>query len=130
MIALDTNVLVRYLVQDDHQQSQQARELLETLNAERVGFISREVVLELAWVLSGAYGFPRDEVGRTLEELVGSEELRVEAAADVVRAANSMRKTSAEFSDLMILAASARCGAEAVYTFDRKFARLPGVEAL
>ena len=127
MIALDTNVLVRFLVQDDRQQALAARKLLGTLDSERLGFVSREVVLELAWVLAGPYGFSRDQIATTLEDLVGSEELLVEAAEDVIRAANAMRRGGAEFSDRMILGAAIRAGAEPVYTFDRNFARLPGV---
>lgn len=127
MIALDTNVLVRYLVKDDAEQAQAARDLIETFGSGRLGFISREVALELVWVLSGSYGFSRNQIAITLEDLVGSEELFVEAAEDMVRAANAMRHGGAEFSDRMILAAATRSGADAVYTFDRIFAQLPGV---
>ena len=56
MIALDTNVLVRYLVDDDAEQAQAARTLLEGLTAERSGFVCREVIVELVWVLQRTYG--------------------------------------------------------------------------
>lgn len=127
MIALDTNVLVRYLVNDNVEQAQAARDLIETLGSGRFGFVSREVVLELVWVLGGSYGFSRDQIATTLENLVGSEELLVEAADDLVRAANAMRHGGAEFSDRMILVAATRSGADTVHTFDRTFAQLPGV---
>lgn len=130
MIALDTNVLVRYLVQDDGKQAQAARDLIETLGPGRSGFVSREVILELVWVLGGSYGLSRDRIATTLENLVGSEELLVEAAEDVVRAANAMRHGGAEFSDRMILAAANRLGADAVYTFDQDFAQLPKVAVI
>ena len=128
MIALDTNVLVRYLVKDDGKQAQAARDLIETLGPGRSGFVSREVILELVWVLGGSYGFSRDQIATTLENLVGSEELLVEAAEDVIRAADAMRRDGAEFSDRMILAVATRSGAHTVYTFDRSFAQLSGVE--
>ena len=54
MIAIDTDVLVRYLVCDDQQQAEAARTLLESLTAERPGFVCREVTVELAWVLERA----------------------------------------------------------------------------
>ena len=127
MIALDTNVLVRYLVNDNVEQAQAARDLIETLGSGRFGFVSREVALELVWVLGRSYGFSRDQVATTLESLVGSEELLVEAADDVVRAANAMRHGGAEFSDRMILAAAIRSGADSVHTFDQTFAQFPGV---
>ena len=69
MIALDTNVLVRYLVRDELRQAEAARGLLESLTSERPGYACREVVVELVWVLERAYGFPRDRIatdpGRT-----------------------------------------------------------------
>ncbi|MXX54385.1 MAG: type II toxin-antitoxin system VapC family toxin, partial [Gemmatimonadetes bacterium] len=62
MIALDTNVLVRYLVRDDEQQAESARALLESLTQERPGYACREVVVELVWVLERAYGVSRERI--------------------------------------------------------------------
>ena len=124
MIALDTNVLVRYLVKDDLQQAEAARELLESLTAERPGYVCREVAVELVWVLERAYGFPRERIAILLEELVATEDLVIEAAEDVARAAFDYRAARAGFSDLMILAAAERSGALPLYTFDQKAARL------
>ena len=130
MIALDTNVLVRFLVADDKRQAEAARTLLANLASERPGFVCREVSVELAWVLERAYGFSRDEIANVLEELVATEELFFEAADDVVRAANSYRRGGAGFSDHMIAAAARRAGAEAFFTFDRRAARLMGAVLL
>lgn len=130
MIALDTNVLVRYLVRDDQHQAEAARALLESLTPERPGYVCREVTVELVWVLERAYGFPRDRIGSVLEELVATEGLAIEAAGDVARAAIRYRAGGAGFSDLMILAAAERSGARPMYTFDRKAARIDGVELL
>ncbi len=130
MIALDTNVLVRYLVRDDQHQTEAARALLESLTPERPGYVCREVIVELVWVLERAYGFPRDRIGSVLEELVATEGLAIEAAGDVARASIRYRAGGAGFSDLMILAAAERSGARPMYTFDRKAARIDGVELL
>ena len=130
MIALDTNVLVRYLVNDDPPQAEAARALLAELTSERPGFVCREVAVELAWVLERAYGFPRDRVAAVLEELVATEELRFEAAGDVVRAADGYRRGGAGFSDRMIAAAARRHGVGALYTFDRQVAQLQGAVLL
>ena len=130
MIALDTNVLVRYLVRDDRHQAEAARALLESLTPERPGYVCREVAVELVWVLERAYGFPRDRIGAVLEELVATEGLAIEAAGDVARAAIRYRAGGAGFSDLMILAAAERSGARPMYTFDRTAARIDGVELL
>ena len=130
MIALDTNVLTRYLVRDDLKQSEAARALLESLTAERPGYVCREVTVELAWVLERAYGYSRDQIATVLEELTATEGLVIEAADDVARAALRYRAGGAGFSDLMILAAAERSGAHPLYTFDQKAARLKGVTLL
>ena len=130
MIALDTNVLVRYLVRDELRQAEAARGLLESLTSEHPGYACREVVVELVWVLERAYGFPRDRIAKILEELVATEGLVIEAADDVARAAFRYRAGGAGFSDLMIFAAAERSGAHPLYTFDQKAARLEGVELL
>ena len=97
MIALDTNVLVRYLVRDDVQQAESARALLESLTAERPAYVCREVAVELVWVLERAYGFPRERIATLLEELVATEGLVIEAAEDVARAAFDYRAARAGF---------------------------------
>ena len=127
MIALDTNVLVRYLVRDDTEQAEDACSLLESLTADRPGYICREVTVELAWVLERAYGYTRDQIATVLEELVATEGLVIEAANDVARAAFRYRAGGTGFSDLMILAAAERSGANPLYTFDQEAARLEGV---
>lgn len=130
MIALDTNVLVRYLVRDDERQAESARALLESLTTERPGYACREVVVELVWVLERAYGIPRERIATILQDLVATESLIIEAADDVARAAFRYRARGPGFSDLMVIAAAERAGARPLHTFDRKAARLEGVELL
>ena len=130
MIALDTNVLARYLVRDDERQAEAARALLESLTTERPGYVCREVVVELVWVLERAYGVSRERIATTMRELVATKNLVIEAADDVARAAFRYEPGGAGFSDLMILAAAERSGALPLHTFDRKAARMEGVELL
>ena len=130
MIALDTNVLVRYLVRDDEQQAESARALLESLTTERPGYACREVIVELVWVLERAYGVSRERIATILQELVATQSLVIEAAEDVARAAFRYQAGGPGFSDLMVLAAADRAEARPLYTFDRKAARLEGVELL
>lgn len=66
MIGLDTNVIVRYLVQDDVTQSSKSTLLIESLSTEEPGFVSLIVIVELVWVLSSAYGSTRREVAEVL----------------------------------------------------------------
>ena len=127
MTAVDTNVIVRYLVADDPGQSEAARLLLERLTPDTPGFICREVVIEAAWVLERSYRFPRARIAEALMDLTASDSLVVENADDVVAAAHRYRQGGVGFSDLMILAAAERVGAAPLYTFDRRLARMQGV---
>ena len=130
MIALDTNVIIRYLVRDDEDQAEVSRVLLESLSEERPGFVCREVILEVVWVLARAYRLSRDQIAVIVEELTQTEGLIIESDEDVIQAAMGYRQGSADFSDFMILIAAQRAGAEPLYTFDRKFSRLAGTELL
>ena len=130
MIALDTNVLIRYLVRDDTEQADIARALMESLAEDHPGYICREVALELVWVLGRIYDYSRDQIATILEVLVRSEALVVEASDDVATAASRYRMGGADFSDLMILAAAERSGANPLYTFDKKASQLEGVTLL
>ena len=126
MIALDANVLVRYLVVDDVEQAEAARTLLEGLTSQNQGFICREVAAELVWVLERAYRFTRIQISEVLVELVASDALVFEAATDVARAALRYRQGGPDFADLMVLFAAERTGATPLHTFDRSLSRLEG----
>ncbi len=130
MIAIDTNVLVRFLVQDDPGQAAAASTFMRSLTAAAPGFISREVMIELVWVLERAYRFGRIEVAAGIEGLLASVEIEVEAADDVGTATFRYRDEGFGFADLMIAAAARRAGAPSLVTFDRKAAQLPGVDLL
>ena len=128
MISLDTNVLIRYLTRDNPEQAEAARALLQGLTTDNPGFICREVVIEVVWVLERSYRFSRERISNIVVELVATDTLVIEDDNDVAQAAAAYREGSADFSDLMILAAANRVGAQPLYTFDRRFARLDGTE--
>ncbi len=130
MIAIDTNVLVRFLTQDDPGQAAAASAFMGTLTLAAPGFISREVMVELVWVLERAYRFSRIEVVAALEGLLSAVEIEIEAADDVGTAVFLYRDDGFGFADLMIAAAARRAGAPSLVTFDRKAAQLPGVDLL
>lgn len=130
MIALDTNVLVRFLVQDHPEQARLAGEIIDQLSDEAPGFISREVLIELVWVLERAYRLGRDEIAAALDGLLTSTELQIEESDDAGSAVELYRNDGFGFADLMIAAAARRVGATQLVTFDRKAARLPGVRLL
>ena len=103
------------------------RLLVEEMSVGRPGFVSREVTLELAWVLKSSYGFTREQIATAMNDLLVSAFLEVEAAEDVAESAREYRRGGADFSDRMIAAVARRAGAAPLYTFDRKAARLSGV---
>ena len=128
MIAIDTNVMIRYLTRDNPEQAEAARALLQGLTTDNPGFICREVVIEVVWVLERSYRFRRERIANIVVELVATDTLVIEDDNDVAQADAAYREGSADFSDLMILAAANRVGAQPLYTFDRRFARLDGTE--
>ena len=130
MIALDTNVLVRFLVQDDPLQAQLATKLIDQLTDDAQDFVSREVLIELVWVLERAYHLGRAEIAAALDGLLSATELNIEGSDEVAPALELYRNDGFGFADLMIAAAARRAGASEVVTFDRKAARLPGVRLL
>jgi len=130
MIALDTNVLVRFLVQDDPEQARVANTVLDQLTDADPGFVAREVLVELVWVLERAYGYQRADIATALDGLVSATELVIESADEVGVAVDRYRNDSFGFADLMIAAAARRADASELVTFDRKAARLPGVRLL
>jgi predicted nucleic-acid-binding protein len=130
MIALDTNLLVRFLVQDDADQARIATALFDQLTDAYPGFVSREVLVELVWVLERAYGYPRPDIAAALDGLLSAIELVIEEADYVGQAVERYRLESFGFADLMIAAAAKHAGARELVTFDSKAARLPDVRLL
>lgn len=127
MIALDTNVLVRYLVRDDPGQAAAADAVFAELRTGRQGFIGREVVVELVWVLERSYKFGREAIAAVLEGLLAAPEIVVENADDLAEAIGRYERQGIGLADLMILAAARRAGAQPLISFDRRLARVPGV---
>ena len=127
MIALDTNVLLRFFLRDDEEQAEAAEKLMLQLTLDQPGLISREVLVELVWALEYTFRFGRDQIATILDQLVHVAAVEIECASDVVEAVGGYRRGGADFADRMIAAAARRAGAVPLYTFDRKAARLPGV---
>ncbi len=107
MTGLDTNVLVRYLAQDDARQSALAtRWIDESLSAARPGFVSLVVLVEVCWVLQRLYAATQDELLQTVEDLLDSAQFMVEQRAVVQAATQRMRSLTGVkvgFADLLIV---------------------------
>ena len=130
MIALDTNVLVRFLTGDDPDQQADASTLLNGLTPAEPGFVAREVVLELVWVLEHGYGLSRQRTAGIVTELLDTRGLLFEDAADVAHAAAGYGQGGPGIADRMILAAAWRAGAVPLHTFDRSLTGEDGAVAV
>ena len=127
MIALDTNVLVRFLTQDDPEQGRLASQLMGQLTQMRPGFVCREVLVELVSVLERSYGYGRDAIARVLEGFLAAIELVIEEADAVGAILDLYERSGFGFADLMIREAARRAGTGKLVTFDRKAADMDGV---
>lgn len=129
MIGLDTNVVVRYLVQDDPDQSATASALIEDLTETDPGYLSLVTVVELYWVLRRAYKTGASQCADLLEGLLEARELRVDQEA-VVRAALTAAHGGLDFADAVIAELGRVAGCRSTVTFDHRAARDGAMELL
>jgi predicted nucleic-acid-binding protein len=130
MIALDTNILVRYLTQDDAVQSRKATEIIESrLTTRRPGFVSIVAMVEMVWVLDRAYGLASPEIAAAVERMLQVEVLQIENEAEVFTAMIALKEGRGSFADAVIAALGARAGCQYTLTFDQKALRLAGFQA-
>ena len=127
MIGLDTNVLVRYIMQDDAKQSPLATRLIEARSAESRGFVALVSVVELFWVMSSAYELDRDQLVEALEGLLRTKELIIERAEIVWKALRMFQTANVDFADCLIERSAAAMGCEKTMTFDRAAAKSSGM---
>lgn len=118
MIGLDTNVLVRYITQDDAAQAKKATKLIESLTPAEPGYVPLVVVVELFWVLSRAYELSRGQIVEAFNALIRSKQLVVEQKDQVVRALRVYGTSSADFPDCLIERTAHAAGCARVTTFD------------
>ena len=127
MIGLDTNVLVRYLTQDDPVQSRAATALIEhRLTEQNPGFISIVAMVEMAWVLERAYGVADADIATAIERILQAAELIVQSEQEVFTAMIALKEGRGSFADALIAVIGQRAGCEFTVTFDGKALRLPG----
>ena len=127
MIGLDTNVLVRYIMQDDARQSAKATRLLESLTTDRPGFVGLVSVVELYWVLTSCYGLTDDQFSQALRGLLRSSEIVVDRAEQVARALRAFESGRCDFADCLIERIAASAGCEQTMTFDAAAAKRAGM---
>lgn len=122
MIGLDTNVVVRYLTQDDPGQSRAASALMDELTETEPGYLSLVTVVEIYRVLRRAYKVDSRRCAELLEGLLDARELRVDRDA-IARAALSASHGGPGFTDAVIAELGRTAGCDHTVTFDRRAAR-------
>ena len=131
MAALDTNILVRYLVEDDAAQLAAAKKLIRSaLAAGETFFIAITVTLELEWVLRSNFKFNKEQVTTTLSSLLAAAELTFESEPAAEIALALYRKSSADFSDCVHIALAHMAGESPLWTFDRAASKMDGAKLL
>lgn len=129
MIGLDTNVVVRYLVQDDPDQSAIASATIDELTDTEPGYLSLVTVIELYWVLRRAYQVDAGRCADLLEGLVDARELRVDRD-EVVRSAIAASRRGVDFADAVIAELGRAAGCDHTVTFDQRAARADAMRLL
>lgn len=131
MPALDTNVLVRYLVQDNTAQMAAAKRLIvKCVSEKRTLFIPVTVTLELEWVLRSNFGYGKSETIRVLSELFSAAELSFESERALEVALELYRGAAADFADCLHIALAAQAGEQPLWTFDKAAAKVSGAASL
>jgi predicted nucleic-acid-binding protein len=125
MIGLDTNILVRFLAQDDVVQSPRATQIIERqLTEDRPGFISLVTMVETVWVLDRIYGLSNAEIAAAVERILQADTLFVQNEQEVFTATIALKTGVAAFADALIGALGEWAGCTTTLTFDKKATRL------
>jgi len=130
MIGIDTNVLVRYITQDDERQGRLARRYLETqLTMDSPGFINHVVLCELVWVFETAYRYSREQILKALQRLFESAVVRFESSQILWRALD-LYQQGQDFSNAVLVLVNASRGCEFTLTFDKRAAKMSAARLL
>ena len=127
MLGIDTNILVRFLVQDDEAQFEKARKLIkrEVSAGSRV-FVNQLVLMETEWVLRSRYSVPKNQLIKTISGLLDANDVQFEDEPAIEEAIFIWKESTADFADCLIGAKNRRLGCRATATFDLKASKLPG----
>ena len=121
MKALDTNVLVRFLVRDDEQQAETIYRIFKQAESDKEAlFVPLLVVLETIWVLESVYKISRQEIIDSINELILMPILEFEAQSAILSFTSSALETKMDLSDLLIAHSARFSGCECVLTFDKR----------
>lgn len=131
MIGIDTNVLVRYIVQDDPGQAEAATRFIEdSCTVETPGFVNHGVLCELSWVLQRCYKASRRDILKVIEQILRTEQFQVQGPQVVWQALNEAWSGKADFADYINLSINRDAGCEKTATFDMELHDARGVIGL
>jgi predicted nucleic-acid-binding protein len=128
---LDTNVLIRHIVQDDPAQARMASHFIASeCSREAPGFLNRIVLCETVWVLESAYGYSREEIADVLERIIRTHQFRIENLQCTWTALRMYRSGSADFADCLLGHTNLEAGCSETVTLDKKAAKTGGLRLL
>ncbi|MBX7245357.1 MAG: type II toxin-antitoxin system VapC family toxin [Candidatus Sumerlaeaceae bacterium] len=131
LTGLDTNVLVRYLVQDDAAQAKTATSLIEKTSRQGGEFVVNAITLcELVWVLESAYSYSRGQVSHALENILRTAQFVIPDRELAVESHARYQKGRGDFADYFISCLNDRHGAKVTLTFDRALKGDPRFQVL
>jgi predicted nucleic-acid-binding protein len=130
LIGLDTNILVRHIVQDDVAQAVRAERLIDSLTPENPGFVSLVGIAELYWVLDRSYRLKQAQLMMAIDWLLEVEQIILEGDSQVAEARELSALGNTDFSDCLIACRSHAAGCTATFTFDKNAAKSAGMTLL
>lgn len=130
MIALDTNVLVRYFAQDEMEQSAKATMLIESLTDVQQGFISNVVLVETVWVMQRVFDADRQTIASIIRNMLLIQGFLLENREIVKKSVDLYSTSNADFADCLIAKTAEFYGCQSVMTFDVKAAKACGMKLL
>ncbi|MGI9277756.1 MAG: PIN domain-containing protein [Endozoicomonas sp.] len=130
MIGLDTNIIVRYIVQGDPDQCRKVNDLMENrLSAREPGFITLVALIEVIWVLESSYCQAKSVILKVLRSLLATRQLMIERADIIHKVSSLFEAAHADFSDAVTYLLTQDSGCSDCFTFDKK-ARRMGIKSL
>ncbi|MEX0845606.1 MAG: type II toxin-antitoxin system VapC family toxin [Balneolaceae bacterium] len=129
MPAIDTNILIRYLVRDDVNQFQKVLVLFEE-NRESLLKINLTVITEAAWVLSSSYNYSKDELIKAFRQLLKTEGIVLQPEKIIEKALDAYEYSNADFEDCLIAVQNELTNDSPTFTFDKKASNLSGMKLL
>lgn len=125
MIGLDTNVVLRLIVEDDPEQTSRAAKFVAShCTSDSPGFINRITLCETIWVLKSGHGYGRDKIAAAIRRITETMYFVVEDHEHVLRALDRFERAAVDFADALVAEVNGAHGCRATATFDRKAARL------